>query len=349
MQMAYKHNWDEARERLLAFWNMAIIDRPCIAVTAPNQSPRPLAPPADDRVKWTDPEYVAQSYDVWHEATWFGGEAVPATSLMVGYCFGYGARLHFAEQTVWQEPIIESWDAAPPLVLDEEDWAWRQIQAVVARCAEVSAGKWLTGWPNIHQPNDHLALLRGTEALLLDMVDDPATVKRALRQLLDNWYAMHQRLTAVLSPTQEGSVTWLPVWCPWPHCVTLQSDVSCTLSPAMFEEFIAPELEELAAWLDGAIYHLDGPGALQHLDRLLAIEGIHAIQWTPGTGNAGGLAWIPLYQRIQAAGKGVVASLAYDEVEPALRELRPEGLFILTSAPSVDAAEELLGRVSQRA
>ena len=343
MELAYKHNWPEARERLEAFWSMDIIDRPCIAVPAPERSARKVAPAPDDKTKWTDPDHVADRYDAGHEATYFGGEAMPNTSLMVGYAFSYGAPLHYAEQTIWQEPIIESWDARPALVLEEDDWGWQQVQKVVARCLEVSEGKWMTGFPNIQQPNDHLSILRGPERFLLDTLDHPRELKRALRQLLGNWFAMSDRLHGTLSRTQEGSITWLPVWCPWPKCWTMQSDVSCNLSPAMFEEFIAPELEEIAGALDGALYHLDGPMALQHLDRLLAIEGIHAIQWTPGTGNEEGLAWLDLFKRIQAAGKGVVASLKYEEVETAVRELKPEGLFILTGAASPDEADALLG------
>jgi phosphoglycolate phosphatase-like HAD superfamily hydrolase len=61
------------------------------------------------------------------------------------------------------------------------------------------------------------------------------------------------------------------------------------------------------------------------------------------------LYWLDLFRRIQAAGKGVVISLPYDEVETAVRELRPEGLFILTGAPSPDAAEALLEKVRQTA
>lgn len=341
MELVYKHNWSEARQRLMAYWHNEIIDRPCIAVTAPGQAPRHLDPPANDLVKWADPEYVAQSHDVGHGATYFGGEALPGTSLMIGYCFGYGAPLHYSEQTVWQDPIIEDWDCPPSLALDEEEWSWRQVQAVVKRCGEVGAGKWMTGFPNIHQPNDHLPLLRGTQRFLMDLIERPTDVKRALRQLLDNWYVVYERLADML-PQQEGSSGWLSLWCPYRRSVTMQSDVSCMLSPAMFEEFVAPELEELSAWLEGSTYHLDGPGALQHLDRLLALKHLHAIQWTPGTGTPGGLYWLDLYKRIQAGGKGVVIFLPYEEVATAVRELKPEGLFILTSAPSVDAAEALL-------
>lgn len=344
MELAYKHNWADTRQRLEAFWRLEVLDRPCIAVTAPGKPHRPLPPPADCKQKWTDPEYVAQSYDSSHAATYFGGEALPATSLMVGYAHGYGAPLEFSEQTIWQAPIIHSWDNPPTLVLDEADWGWQQVQRVVSRCLEVAAGKWMVGFPNIHQPNDHLALLRGGAGFCLDLIDRPDTVKRALRRLLDNWFLIYERIRALCAHTQEGSTNWLGIWCPRDRCMTLQSDISCVLSPAMFNEFIAPELEELTAWLEQALYHLDGPGALQHLDRLLALRRLHAIQWTPGTGKAQGLAWLELFQRIQAAGKGLVIYLPYDEVEAAVRALRPEGLFILTGAPSPAAAEALLAK-----
>ena len=346
MDLAYKHNWPETRERMNAYWAGEIIDRPCIAVTAPRQPARPLAPAPDYKTLWADPDYVAELYDVQHEATYFGGEAMPGTSLMVGYCFGYGAPLRYSEQTVWQDPIIHDWADPPSLELREDEPQWRMVQSVVRRCAEVSAGKWMTGWPNIHQPNDHLSLLRGTQPFLVDLLDNPHAIRRALRTLLDNWRVMYDRLS-VLLPAQEGSIGWLSLWCPGRRSATLQSDVSCMMSPAMFEEFVAPELEELCEWADGATYHLDGPGALQHLDRLLALKRLHAIQWTPGTGAASGLAWLDLFKRIQEAGKGVVISLAPDEVETAVRELKPEGLFIGTWAASPDAAEALLEKAVQ--
>jgi len=347
VELTYKHNWDEARQRLEAFWGHEIIGRPCISVRAPERSPRPLPAPRDFETKWADPEYVAQSCDAAHEATYFGGEAMPGTSLMVGYCFSYGAPLHFGEQTVWQDPIIESWDEPLSLALAEEEWGWKRAREVVDRCLEVGQDRWMTGFPNFMQPNDHLPLLRGTEAFLIDLLERPGEVKLALRRLLDNWYAIYERLQARTSRVQEGSITWLSVWCPGQRHMTLQSDVSCMISPSMFEEFVAPELEEMTSWLDGSIYHLDGPDALQHLDRLLALDELRAIQWTPGTGQETGLAWLDLYKRIQAAGKAVVISLEYDEVETAVRELVPEELFILTGAPSPADAEALLERAAE--
>ncbi|MCC7491088.1 MAG: hypothetical protein IT204_01995 [Fimbriimonadaceae bacterium] len=345
MELAYKPNWPEARGRLLAFWEYQIIDRPCIAVTARGSAPRPIPAPRDCQTRWADPAYVAASYDAQHAATWHGGEALPGTSLMAGYCWGFGAKLHYSEQTIWQDPVLTSLAEPPALAWDPADWGWQQVQAVVQRCVEVAAGKWQVGWPNVHQPNDHLALLRGSQEFLLDLVDHPQQVRAAQRQVLDAWLQIAVRLEELLAP-QEGSSSWLSIWSPRRRNVTLQSDLSCMLSPELFEFYVVPELEELTAWAGSAVYHLDGPGALQHLDRLLSLPRVHAIQWTPGTGQAGGLAWLELYQRIQAAGKGLVISLPFDEVEAACRILRPEGLFILTGAASPAEGEELLTRVA---
>ena len=40
----------------------------------------------------------------------------------------------------------------------------------------------------------------------------------------------------------------------------------------MYEELVVGELLEELDFLDASIYHLDGPDALKHLDRLLAID-----------------------------------------------------------------------------
>jgi hypothetical protein len=57
--------------------------------------------------------------------------------------------------------------------------------------------------------------------------------------------------------------------------------------------------------------------------------------------------WFPLYRQILDAGKLVQIETKYDEVELLLKELGPRGVFIGTSAPSIEAADELL-RNAQR-
>ena len=57
--------------------------------------------------------------------------------------------------------------------------------------------------------------------------------------------------------------------------------------------------------------------------------------------------WIPLLQRIQSKGKGVQVYVSPVEVEPLLREVKPEGLLIHTGCRSEEEARRLVERVSE--
>ena len=50
-----------------------------------------------------------------------------------------------------------------------------------------------------------------------------------------------------------------------------------------------------------SLYHLDGKGALIHLDKILAIEKIDAVQWQPGDGAGFGYKWIQIISCINKA------------------------------------------------
>ena len=53
----------------------------------------------------------------------------------------------------------------------------------------------------------------------------------------------------------------------------------------MFEEFVLHTLQRDCLALTNTLYHLDGEGELRHLDRLLSIPALKAVQWVPGAGK----------------------------------------------------------------
>ena len=99
--------------------------------------------------------------------------------------------------------------------------------------------------------------------------------------------------------------------------------------------------------LDTCIFHLDGPDAARHLDALLEIEEIDAIQWVPGDGKPPARAWLPMLSKVQRAGKGLWVSAPPEDVHAILEELRPEGLMIHVEGtfPSLDEAESFIAAV----
>jgi len=141
----------------------------------------------------------------------------------------------------------------------------------------------------------------------------------------------------------------MQTWAPGPH-YQMSCDFSAILSPEMFRRFILPELDGYMSVNEYSVYHWDGPDALKHLDALLGLPALRAIQWTPGAGQprTSSPRWMPYLKRVQAAGKCLILPCAEpDEVKALLTELSSRGLFISTYAASEDDARALLGRVAK--
>jgi 5-methyltetrahydrofolate--homocysteine methyltransferase len=134
------------------------------------------------------------------------------------------------------------------------------------------------------------------------------------------------------------------IWSDQP-AIDLQNDFSCLISSRMFEAYFLPSLEQQTRWVERTIYHLDGPGAIRHLDALLSLPRLDGIQWVPGAGAPEMSRWIRLLRRIQAGGKLLVLNCEAWEVETLLAELEPEGLLLSTACGSEEEARELLARV----
>ena len=95
--------------------------------------------------------------------------------------------------------------------------------------------------------------------------------------------------------------------------------------------------------MDNAAYHYDGKEALVHLDDILAIKGIDAIQWVPSDGQPRSVEWMDLLRRIQAAGKGLwIYDWTADEIKTRFKELKPEGLVFYVGVESEGEGHELI-------
>jgi hypothetical protein len=116
----------------------------------------------------------------------------------------------------------------------------------------------------------------------------------------------------------------------------------------MFERFFLPALRQQIAWVERSIYHLDGPGAVRHLDTLLALPRLNGIQWVPGAGQAPMSEWIPLLQRIQVGGKLLDLTCEDWEVFRLLDALEPAGVLIHTHCATPDEADALVAEVGRR-
>ncbi len=99
-----------------------------------------------------------------------------------------------------------------------------------------------------------------------------------------------------------------------------------------------------------SIYHLDGPQALQHLDILLDIPKLNAIQWVSGAraDKESISRYLPLYKKIQEKKKSIVVYPKIEEVDIVLENLKPEGLLISLGCTSEEQAKEVMKKLGWR-
>lgn len=340
-----KPDWPKAQARWTAFWNREATDRPLLDFRAPSGKPLPPLPPPDRwETKYLDPDYVERQWLRTVESSYFGADGVPTVGfLMGGYALGCDERVNFVENTVWHPHMIDR--MVPPV-----NWhpgpndPWRaKLDRVIDRLVAASRGKFLVGYTSQVPLNDLLMLLRGTDDFLMELVENTDDCVRCLEQVLPLWVENKEHIRSRIDPHQYGFVQGYPGSWSKSFVFMTQSDMSCMISPALFERWVLRELDLLSERYPVMWYHLDGPGAVKHLDALLARPYIRCIQYVPGAGQEpNGPAWAELYRRVQAAGRCLEVHAPRENVEWLARHLRPEGLLIRAGARTPQEADELV-------
>lgn len=347
--MRYKEDWESAKERLMAWWEREIVDRVVVQVTAPRPGERKIVPPDDLVRRWTDVEYVLDAAEEHMRLTYYGGESFPAFWPNLGpdvFAAFLGCDLEFGERTTWSVPLLRDWAQLDQVAFDRRGRWWRLCQRLLEEAGRRFDGDCILGLTDIHGGGDAVAALRDPQQLALDMIDHPAEVKRAMKLVEKVWFQVYEGELAVIRKYSEGVTTWMNLWHPgtW---YPVSCDFICMISRPMFREFILPELLAEINYLDRSIFHLDGPRALTHLDDLLAIPKLDAIQWVPGANSGPITQWFPMLKRIQAAGKGLQIHISPDELDAVMAELSPKGLCLCTSASSIEEAEAIIKRAAK--
>jgi len=106
----------------------------------------------------------------------------------------------------------------------------------------------------------------------------------AVNRANENFLPVFDHFDAVLKAHGQMSVTWMAI--PSRGKMHIPScDFTNMVSCATFDEFYLPSLRAEVRHMTHNIFHLDGKGMLRHLDRILAVPEIQAIQWVHGVGD----------------------------------------------------------------
>ena len=333
----YKANWDEAYQRVMAWWEGGSFDRPLVIAHIVKPS-APSFVSASRNLTWAVRD-LSVSYHIeaarHHlENTLFLAETAPAVATGYGsflWMLGAmaGARVHYTEEsgTTWVEaipnlyerPLPEFDSACPPYAFT--------IQ-MIHRYAQEFGFDCILGANAMVDPLTTLSMMRGPEQFCLDLIDQPEMVLRWRDRLWELFLDIVTGWrTARAEHGRREEINWTGLWAPG-DMDALQCDFSAMLSPAMFRHFELPELEREADFFDYALWHLDGPEEIQHLELILGVDKIRGIQWADNP-YAPSLDYVDLFKLIRRHQRSVICSVkTAAEAIAMTKEIGKDGLAL---------------------
>ena len=343
--LEFCENFPAIAQRVEAWWQQELVDRPIFMAQANTRADRPItrrlelmdAPEAWLAEKLLDMQQIHRVGDTLpHVRVDFG-------PVLLGSLLG-GTR-EVRSDTSWTHAFIDDdWSNAPDWTIPDDHPDWVLLQRLTKLTAEDAIGRYLVCTPDLGASADVLLNLRGSAQLCMDVVMRPETIQSAIDAIYTSWREAFASLYTDAIEFGAGVIHWLGLWSNRPYTVPA-CDFNALIGPAHFQQLFLPEIARQAETVGRAIFHLDGPDAARHIDALLNVPQIQAIQFTPGAGSPSALQWLDMLRKIQDRGRSLLIFTPAEEVLELAQSLKPEGLAIfIEGPPAPDALHTLFDR-----
>ncbi|MEM3791755.1 MAG: hypothetical protein QXH47_00360 [Candidatus Bathyarchaeia archaeon] len=354
--LLYKEDWERVSETYEAWWE-GELTRPIIFLT--HVSPNVDVIDYSLTLSWAfmrfHPEKALEALFECFSKTVFMCEAYPNVFVNIGpgalsAFLGADIDFNLKAGTSWFKGSFSLDDLLSVELNPENKW-WRYVIECTRKASAMCKNKAIVAFTDILDVATSLVHLRGgASKLVKDVFLEPIKLKKVLNNLHQIWFYCFEKISEVIDTSIYGFSNWATLWSKRKSFI-LQCDFSVYLSPRLFEEFILPLVVEECKFFERSFWHLDGPLEIPHLDKLLNISELNGIQWIPGAGNPdpGDSCWIPLYRKIQSAGKLLqLPGIPISKVIPVLDQISPKGVFIQTSTLNLENAEAFCRKMSEK-
>ena len=375
----YKVNMEAAKEKFRNYWAHKNTGRPlmCVIARRPEVEQYSDGTPVEggyldqicqgkyynmpEELKWKDmedkyqnPQRIVDRYRYFCQTHAFLGESFPNLNIDFGpgsLASYLGSEIGFKEDTVWFNKCLDGWDGVPKLTFDPENKWFKKHLQLAKDCQALAGDDFYVDMPDLMENIDVLASLRGAQDILFDLLDEPEMIGERIQEVTDIYYEYYDRFYDIIKDEEGGNAyTVFQIWGPG-RTVKLQCDFSAMMSPEDFRKYIQPSLRSQSENVDHVLYHLDGPAAIKHMDALMEIDGIDALQWTSGDAGPDGTLpdWDVIYDKAIAAGKSIWVKVYSGEFEDWIRNVDrivnkygSHSLFLLFPEMSMEQAAYLL-------
>lgn len=337
-----------------AFWSNAVIDRPPVVIEFnKNESENILYTekmPEAKNGNWLDADYQLEKTLRRVAGTEYFGDALPVafpelgSNVLSAYL---GLKSDDDELGSWSQETLLDWNDTEKIKFDENNFLWKRAKEITEAFLESGKNKFYTGQADFNPGGDAIAHLRGAMNLSAELIEYESEIKNFLKKLNEEYFKIKDMsFQKLLKASQPFSA--------WPNIVSsmkwslVSNDYSCMVSKEMFDNIFLPGIIEECRNTDASIYHLDGPDALRHLDSLLDIPELNAIQWIYGIGNGKASDWMHVYKKCRDAGKGIQIFIYKEELDFFMENLKPEGVWLqIRDVQSWGEAENILRKISR--
>ena len=330
----WKPNLEETKKRYINWWNHKGIILNMWEHFQEGVKPHagiPMPPaPRDLNQKWFDPEWRADYLDWYVAHSSLMADMLPVANTQLGpgsLAAILGGVFEGGEDTIWIHPNPNYSD---DIVFNPNHPNYLLHKDLLKACKRKAQGHYYVGMPDLMEGLDVLAAIKGTDQVLLDTVMQPEMLEHQMQQINDIYFQVFDELYDIIREGDEMAFCYFSSWAPG-KMSKLQSDISTMISVDDYRRFVQPFIREQCQKIDYTLYHLDGVGAMHHLDALLEIKELNAIQWTPGVGEpqGGSPKWYDLYKKILAHGKSIMACwVTLDELRPLLDNIGGDGVHL---------------------
>ncbi len=212
---------------------------------------------------------------------------------------------------------------------------------------EMSEGRYYVGYSDFQPGFGAVAAWRNPETLSLDLIMEPDGVKQLLKKASQDFQSIFDHFHNMLRKNNQPSLNWLEIPTSGKSHVP-SCDFASLISEEHFIEFNLPLLQEEVKQMDYNVFHLDGKGVARHIDSVLSINEINAIQWVQGVSDDKPIEqWKPLIKKIQSAGKSVIVILEPNELTDFISDMKPEGILLCIPASSLEHELNMLKQISK--
>ena len=310
MKLQFKPDIDRAIQ-LWDNWWQGTSQRPYAYLAPVKPNTQPVDPPSQYAIAFGSLTETIDQVLEWAASHVFVEETIPCFEVSFGpdhMAALLGGDLIQREEssgTTWVRPFVDDWRSAP-ISFGEDGYWWKRTVESIRAYRKRCDGKLLLYESALHTGLDGLATIRGVDNLMLDLVTDPEGVHKALGEITACYRRIKELIGRELYADGIGFCNRYNMHSTGPMAV-LQCDASCMISPQMYRQFVLPYTIEESKAAGRAVYHVDGEDAIKHVDSLLEVENVAAVQCKPlHRGDVASSAWLGVYDKIRNSERGLI-------------------------------------------